>query len=96
MNTIKQFMIDYSRDVISGEIVACEKHIWACQRFLNDIKREGTREFPYVFDDEKARRFLYWMTQFKHTKGPLAGENIVPDRIQIFIFGNVYGWIHKD
>ncbi|NUI58950.1 terminase large subunit [Bacillus amyloliquefaciens] len=96
MKTIKQFLIDYSRDVISGEIVACEKHVWACQRFLNDISREGTREFPYVFDDEKARRFLYWMTQFEHTKGPLQGENIVPEPIQIFIFGNVYGWVHKD
>ncbi|KAF1681266.1 terminase large subunit [Bacillus sp. SKDU12] len=96
MKTIKQFLIDYSRDVISGEIVACEKHIWACERFLNDVSREGTREFSYVFDDEKARRFLYWMTQFKHTKGPLQGENIVPEPIQIFIFGNVYGWVHKD
>ncbi|MDA1478285.1 terminase large subunit [Bacillus changyiensis] len=96
MNTIKQFMIDYSHGIISGEIVACQKHIWACQRFLNDIKREGTREFPFIFDDEKARRFLYWMTQFKHTKGPLAGENIVPEPIQIFIFGNVYGWVHKE
>ncbi|WIG48738.1 terminase large subunit [Bacillus halotolerans] len=96
MKTIKQFLIDYSRDVISGESVACEKHIWACERFLNDVSREGTREFPYVFDDEKARRFLYWMTQFKHTKGPLQGENIVPEPIQIFIFGNVYGWVHQD
>ncbi|WP_100001509.1 terminase large subunit [Bacillus velezensis] len=96
MKTIKQFLLDYSRDVISGEIVACEKHIWACQRFLEDIKKEATENFPYYFDDEKARRFLYWMTQFKHTKGPLAGENIVPEPIQIFIFGNVYGWIHKD
>ncbi|MEC1650102.1 terminase large subunit [Bacillus vallismortis] len=96
MKTIKQFLIDYSRDVISGEIVACEKHIWACQRFLEDIKKEATGNFPYYFDDEKARRFLYWMTQFKHTKGPLAGENIVPEPIQIFIFGNVYGWIHKN
>jgi len=94
--TIKQFMIDYSNDVLQGEIVACQKHIWACQRFLNDVEREGTEEFPYVFDEEKARRFLFWMTQFKHTKGPLAGENIDPDPIQIFIFGNVYGWVHKD
>lgn len=90
MKTIKQFLIDYSRDVISGEVVACEKHIWACQRFLEDIKKEATENFPYYFDDEKARRFLYWMTQFKHTKGPLAGENIVPEPIQIFIFGNVW------
>lgn len=32
MKTIKQFLIDYSREVISGEIVACEKHIWTCER----------------------------------------------------------------
>ncbi|MHA6745882.1 hypothetical protein QP564_013615 [Bacillus subtilis] len=37
MKTIKQFLIDYSHEVISGEIVACEKHIWACERFLNDV-----------------------------------------------------------
>lgn len=94
--TIKQFMIGYSRDVISGEILACQKHQWACERFLKDIEREGTADFPYFFDDEKARRFLFWMTQFKHTKGPLQGENIVPEPIQIFIFGNIYGWVHKD
>lgn len=52
-------MIDYSNDVLQGEIVACQKHIWACQRFLNDVEREGTEEFPYVFDEEKARRFLF-------------------------------------
>lgn len=45
-------MIDYSRDVVSDEIVACQKHILACERFLKDIKKEGTREIPYVFDDE--------------------------------------------
>lgn len=67
--TIKQFMIGYSRDVISGEILACQKHQWACERFLKDIAREGRADFPYFFDDEKARRFLFWMTQFKHTKG---------------------------
>ncbi|MCY8160938.1 terminase large subunit domain-containing protein, partial [Bacillus licheniformis] len=26
----------------------------------------------------------------------LQGQNIVPEPIQIFIFGNVYGWVHKD
>lgn len=44
--TIKQFMIGYSRDVISGEILACQKHQWACERFLKDIEREGTADFP--------------------------------------------------
>ncbi|MEC0405736.1 terminase large subunit [Bacillus velezensis] len=96
MITVKSEMIRYSKSVVNGEIVACEKHIWACQRFLNDLKRVGTPEFPYVFEEEKAKRFLFWMTQFKHTKGKLRDQNIVPDPIQIFIFGNIYGWIHKE
>jgi phage terminase large subunit-like protein len=93
---LKQWMIDYCHDVLSGEIIACQKHKWACQRFLRDIEREGTDEFPYIFDEEKALRFLKWMTLFKHTKGKLAGQHIEPHPIQIFVFGNIYGWVHKD
>ncbi|ELK38774.1 terminase, partial [Brevibacillus agri BAB-2500] len=37
---IKQFLIDYSLDVLDGEVIACQKHKWACQRFLRDIERE--------------------------------------------------------
>ncbi|HZG59851.1 MAG TPA: hypothetical protein VEY68_05180 [Anoxybacillus sp.] len=47
---LKQWLIDYCHDVLSGEIIACQKHKWVCQRFLRDIEREGTDEFPYVFD----------------------------------------------
>jgi phage terminase large subunit-like protein len=93
---LKQWLIEYCQNVLNGEIVACEKHKWACLRFLNDVKREGTDEFPYVFNEEKALHFLKWMTLFKHTKGKLAGQRIVPHPIQIFNFGNVYGWVHKD
>jgi phage terminase large subunit-like protein len=93
---LKQWLIDYCHDVLNGEIVACQKHKWACGRFLRDIEREGTEEFPYIFDEEKALRFLKWMTLFKHTKGKLAGKHIEPHPIQIFVFGNIYGWVHKD
>jgi phage terminase large subunit-like protein len=93
---LKQWLIDYCYDVLNGEIVACQKHKWACERFLRDIEREGTDEFPYIFDEEKALRFLKWMTLFKHTKGKLAGKHIEPHPIQIFVFGNIYGWVHKD
>ncbi|UYL94007.1 terminase large subunit [Geobacillus phage vB_GthS_PK3.6] len=93
---LKQWLIDYCHDVLNGEIVACQKHKWACERFLRDIEREGTDEFPYIFDEEKALRFLKWMTLFKHTKGKLAGKHIEPHPIQIFVFGNIYGWVHKE
>ncbi len=65
MKTIKQFLIDYSRDVISGEIVACEKHIWACERFLNDVSREGTREFSFLMClmmKKPAGSFTGWLS----------------------------------
>ncbi|RAP29056.1 hypothetical protein C2W64_04003 [Brevibacillus laterosporus] len=93
---IKQYLIDYSLDIVAGEVVACDKHMWACSRFLDDINNEGTEHFPYVFDEEKAHRFLYWMSLFRHTKGKLAGERITPHEIQVFVFGNMYGWVHKD
>jgi phage terminase large subunit-like protein len=93
---IKQWLIDYSVDVLNGDVISCVKHKQACQRFLNDIKREGTKEFPYIFSEERAQHFLNWMVLFKHTKGGLVGENIVPHEIHVFVFGNVYGWInHK-
>jgi phage terminase large subunit-like protein len=72
---------------------ACIKHKWACMRFLKDLER---KDFEYIFDEEKANKFLKWMTYFNHTKGPLAGTPKIPDIIEKFNFGNVYGWVHKD
>lgn len=89
-------LIDYSNDVVSGKQIACIKHRWACQRFLNDLDKQGTEEFPFVFSEDKANHFLNWMRLFKHTKGPLAKTYIEPHIIQKFNFGNLFGWIHKD
>lgn len=89
-------LIKYSDSILSGEIVACRKHKWAVRRFLNDLERQSSEDFPYVFDEERAVRFLNWMRLFKHRKGILAGQYIEPHIIQKFVFGNIYGWIHKD
>ncbi|KLU64029.1 phage terminase [Desulfosporosinus acididurans] len=96
MGELRDDLIQYSQDVTSGKITACQKHKWACERFLRDLDREGTDEFPFVFSEEKANRFLDWMRLFKHRKGILKGEHIEPHIIQKFVFGNIYGWIHKD
>lgn len=93
---LKEWLVDYSHDVLEGHIVACTKHKQSCQRFLNDVEKEGTDDFPYIFSDEKALHFLHWMGLFKHTKGKLQGQHIEPHEIQIFVFANIYGWIHKD
>jgi phage terminase large subunit-like protein len=94
--TLREWLIDYANGCLNGQVVACQKHKWAAQRFLRDIEREGTDAFPFVFDEEKALRFLRWMSLFKHTKGKLQGQHIQPHPIQIFVFGNIYGWVHRD
>lgn len=93
---LKQMLIDYSKEVIKSEWGHCLKEKQACMRFLRDVKREGTDDFPYLFNEEKALNFLEWMSEFKHTKGKLAGQNIDPAPIQIFCYANLYGWEHKD
>jgi phage terminase large subunit-like protein len=93
---LREELIQYSNEVISGKLIACQKHKWACARFIRDLNREGTEEFPYLFDEELAERFLDWMRLFKHRKGVLKGQYLEPHIIQKFVFGNIYGWIHKD
>ena len=94
--TIKEELIQYAKDCINDTKHCCQKHRWACERFLRDISREGTDEFPYIFDNAKAERFYKWASLHKHTKGVLVNTPIIFTPIQRFIFGNIYGWIHKD
>ena len=94
--TLTDELIQYSKDCIADTRHVCQKHRWACERFITDLKKSGTKDFPYIFDEEKALRFFEWAALHKHTKGVLAGEPIEFTPIQRFIFGNVYGWVHQD
>lgn len=94
--TLLEELIEYSHNCIEDTAHVCQKHRWACERFLRDVQHTKTEEFPYVFDEEKAQRFFNWAHLHRHTKGVLAGEPIDFAPIQRFIFGNVYGWVHQD
>ena len=94
--TLLEELIQYSHNCIGDTSHVCQKHRWACERFLRDVQHAKTEEFPYVFDEEKAQRFFNWAHLHRHTKGVLAGEHIEFTPIQRFIFGNVYGWVHQD
>ena len=86
----------YGKACIADAACCCVKHRWACMRFLRDVERAGTDDFPYVFDEARAERFYAWARLHKHTKGILAGEPIELAPIQRFIFGNVFGWVHRE
>lgn len=95
MDLLKE-ITKYSKRVISGKVISCEKHQWACKRFLDDLENQNTDSFPFYFDINKAQRFVNWMSLFKHSKGILAGQYIDLDIFWKFVTGNIYGWYHKD
>ena len=68
MSSLKEMLVGYSLQVINSEHGHCVKEKWACQRFLRDVEREDTDDFPYIFDDSIAFRFLKLITNFKHSK----------------------------
>jgi phage terminase large subunit-like protein len=94
--TLTDELLQYCDDVLADVAPSCQKHKWACIRFKADVARQGSESFPYVFVERNAELFFTWMRLFKHTKGPLAGQAKEPEPIEKFIFGQIYGWVHKD
>ena len=88
----------YAKQVVSGRLhdLCCPYEIKACQRHLNDLKRQGTEDFPWVFDETRAERIYRWFSICIQTRGVSAGEPFVLEDWQKFDLGCVYGWVHKD
>ena len=88
----------YAKQVTQGKLrdQCCEYEIKACQRHLDDLKRQGTDDFPYVFDTTRADRIIRWFGQCIQVRGPFAGQPVDPQPWQIFDQGCIYGWVHKD
>jgi len=49
---ILEELIDYCHDIEDKKIIACQKYIWACQRFLRDIERSENGDMPYIFNPQ--------------------------------------------
>jgi phage terminase large subunit-like protein len=86
---------DYAHDIVEGVIPACKKHIWAAQRFIDDIYRLEEEDCPYYFDAEVIDDFDEWSKQFVHLEGVLAGQPIILTDIQLFIGTNIFAFKKK-
>lgn len=96
-NTVIEELMHYSSQIIDGEILACKKHIKACERFMNDLHRMETDEFfLYYWDEDEARKVVKWFTYMRHSKGVLAGEPIYLTTYQKFLVCNIYAWKHME
>lgn len=82
---------EYARKVVAGVVVAGELHRLACQRHLNDLKRERTKEFPYYYDPVKANEII----EYAETLTIAEGTEPKPVRLldcQAFDLGVTFGW----
>ena len=87
----------YATEIVSGLRPSCKREWQACQRHLKDLQRQGTDEFPFVFDDSRANRIFDWFEKCcRHVRGPFSGDLIKLMPFQKFDLGSVFGWAHKD
>ena len=95
-STAVQRCMDYARQAVGGDIVACEKTRMACRRFLDDLERSRTDpDWPWIFDEHKAARPVDFMERFLvPTKGNYDRMELMG--WQCFIECNLFGWVHRE
>ena len=85
---------EYAERVCAGEVPCGKLHMLACQRHLNDLKRQNTDEFPYYWDPDEAHRVIDFAESltiiegFKKTRIKLLGS-------QAFDNGSTFGWFTR-
>lgn len=87
MNRVTQ----YAHDVVNGLKVAGEAEKNACLRHLNDLERQGTEEFPFYFDEDKANEILDFAELLTIAEGDSPGP-LKLEPFQAFCFGSLNGW----
>lgn len=87
----------YAVEIVSGIRPSCKMEWLACERHLEDLKRQGSEDFPYVFDESRADRIFDWFERCcYHVRGPFSGQLIELQTFQKFDLGCLFGWVHKD
>ena len=76
----------YVSGVLDGSIPSCRMVYLAVRRWKDDLARQDLEYDPKVFN-----MFCAFSREFKHYKGPLAGERFEPEPWQLFIAANCLG-----
>lgn len=85
---------EYAKKTISEGKMG-ELHLLSCQRHIDDLKRQGTKEFPYIWDAKSAERIL----EYAETLTIGEGFETKPVKLlgsQIFDIGSLFGWLRQD
>lgn len=90
-------MWDYVEGVLDGSVVSGKYIVRAYERFLGDLDRVGSIEFPWVFNLEVASKYVTFIeTVCVHTRGEWAGKPFILSDWQVAFIAQLFGWVHKD
>jgi phage terminase large subunit-like protein len=67
----------------------------ACERHLNEIAKQGTREFPFVWCPEKSEKILRYAEMLTIAEGAQPRPVRLHD-FQCFDLGVPFGWVHAE
>lgn len=84
--------IQYANSVVKGELVAGKLVTHACQRFLDDMKKQKTDDFPYYYSETYAGKVIKFVESLPQTNG----EPLKLEPFEVFILSNIYGWRQVD
>ena len=86
----------YARAVMAGETPAGKLVKLACQRHLNDLDRQGTAHFPFVWRPQRGEIFARFCLFLRHFKGQFKGQPFELAPFQRFVSGSIFSWVHRD
>lgn len=99
-------IVSYAQRVAQGREVAGRLERLKCERFLRDMQRAGSNEFPYVLDRATGARVCRFIELMPHIKGEWAKPIWVDGKMQYnklhledwqaFEEFNLFGWKHRD
>ena len=85
----------HAERVVSGQEPSCLTHRMACERHLNEIAKQGTKEFPFVWCPEKSEKILRYAEMLTIAEGAQPCPVRLHD-FQCFDLGVPFGWVHAE
>ena len=80
MNRYVEAAQRYAQQVQAGDVPTCKWTRLAVDRQVDDLAREPSEQWPWVFDEERAARICAFLELLPHIKGKWArqGKLLVP------------------
>lgn len=84
----------YAEEVVSKKVMSCVPHFQSCKRHLDDLKRQGTKDFPFVWKSENSQRIIDFAETLTIAEGTQPKQIHLFDS-QCFDLGVPMGWLNE-